>query len=816
MKNIPFIVKLMVIAGCSSSVAYCQDGGKSSNAIIEKLTSFSTNHPAEKTYLQFDKPYYAAGDTIYFKAYVTAGQQHKLSSLSSVLHVDLINTKNKIDQSIKLQLDSGIAWGDFALPDSLPEGNYRVRAYTQWMRNNGDKDFFDRVVPVGSLKAKRIPEGLSKQPLPPNAKPDVQFFPEGGNMVIGIRSKMAFKAIDANGLGVEVNGTIVDNENRQVVSFASSHLGMGCFFINPEENKTYTAKITFPNGQEDVFGLPKPEAGGIVLSVDNDSVPKASVSIKANREYYQNNQHKNYTLLIQSGALVTTVNCKLDSPEIKLDILKRKLHSGVTTITLFSSDNEPLSERLIFIQNHDQLSLDLNTDKNTYSKREKVNIKLNALNRKGNGAEGHFSASVVDESKVPGSEGNGENMLTYLLLTSDVKGYIEKPDYYFDDTAAGANNDLDILMLTQGYRRFEWKQVLDSVTQTSAWQPEKGIEIAGQVKSLFNKPIKNGAVTLISAHKGPIFTSTTDDNGMFRFSDLIFADTARFVLSAVNASNKNSTKISWFGDNGSAPQVQKNVSRLASKVTDTAIATYLANAKVRQQEDFAYDKSKGILLKQVNIHEKKPDNQYRTFSLAGAGNADQVMHADEIEKINGPLGTSLDGRLHGVNFVGMPLHRVPVLGYGGQPMLVIIDGQEGGNLNYLNADDVETIEVLKYSSTAIYGMEGGHGVLIVTTKQTRGLAAKDIASIGVLPIAPMGFYKAREFYSPKYDNSSWVGKQTDLRSTIYWKPEITTDKNGNASFEYYNADGAGTYKVIVEGIDKDGNIGRQVYRYKVE
>ena len=816
LKHRPFILVLVLVALCGCFPAHGQDYDTST--IAAKLTSFAADHPVEKAYLQFDKPYYAAGDTIYFKAYVTAGEVHRLSGLSGVLHVDLINTKDKIDQSIKLQLDSSIAWGDFALPDSLPGGNYRIRAYTQWMRNNGEIDFFDKVIPVGSSKTLNTPVNIAKQPIATALKPDVQFFPEGGSLVAGLRSKIAFKAVGANGMGIGIKGSIIDNENKPVTTFASSHLGMGCFYLEPEPGKTYTAKIGYPTGQVDRFSLPLPAANGVVLSVDNDLIPQASVNIATSKTYFNDNRNKAYTLLIYSGGLITTVNCKLESPTIKLELLKRKLHTGVATITLFSPEDEPLCERLIFIENYDRLNLNVNADKEIYAKREKVSLNLSALNRKDDPVEGHFSVSVINEDKVPGMADGSDNILSYFLLTSDLKGYVEQPNYYFADTSAAARSNLDLLTLTQGYRHFEWKQILDTTKQERVYLPEKGIELSGQVTNPFGKPVGKGTITLIPSKGGQLLSSKTDDEGIFHFPNLIFTDTAHFVLSAVNTKNKNNTKIAYFDGARYAPVVQKSFANISVQVPDNVMSSYLANDK--QQREDANFKTKGILLKQVNIHEKKTeDNQYLTESLAGAGHADQVMHADEIAQVQGPIATSLNGRLRGVVFVGSNLFKVPVLAPNGvHPMLVVIDGAEvdAGDINFLTPNDIETIEVLKYAGTAMYGMAGGNGVLVITTKLSRGLSAKDISSVGVLPISPMGFYKAREFYSPKYDRPGNNIKQADLRSTIYWQPELKTDSHGHASFDFYNADGTGTYKMVIEGIDKDGNIGRLAYRYKVE
>ena len=808
------IVFALLLAGAFNFTAYCQNDS-TLNSASYKLKVYLSDHVAEKAYLQFDKPFYAAGDTIYFKAYVTTGERHILSPLSGVLHVDLINTNSKIDQTIKLQIDSGIAHGDFALPDSLPNGSYRVRAYTQWMRNNDEDGFFYKTIEVGSLKNARVPESLIRNSIKINSKADMQFFPEGGSLVTGIRSKVAFKAIGTNGLGINVNGMVTDNENKEIVSFASGHLGMGYFYLSPEEGKTYKTRLTYADGTQSVMDLPNPNPKGIILLVDNDSIPKASVQIVANNAYYRENRSKPYSVVIYSGGTATTVTCKLDSPVITMDILKRRLHTGIATVTLFSSTLEPLCERLLFIQNYDQLSLSVTSDKIGYAKREKVKIKLAAINRAGNPATGNFSVSITDESKVRADENSENTIVSNLLLTSDLKGYVEQPNYYFADTSANARNNLDVLMLTQGYRRFEWKRVLDNSYAPITWQPEKGLEIDGVVKNLFGKLINKGTITLLPSKGGSLLSSVTDEKGIFHFSNLIFNDTTHFVLSAVNANGKNSTKITYFNDKPEAVVVASRAQNI-QKITDTAITSLLDNDKQKQDELVKYGHAKGVMLKEVKIRSTKIDDDYHSSNILGPGHADQVMHADEIERIGGDLITSLNGRLRGVNFYyGMAYSRLSLRS---GPMLLIVDGAEldPSTLSQIPSSDVETVEVLRFASASIYGMNGGRGVLIINTKQGGGLKLKDISSIGILPIAPVGFYKSREFYSPKYDNTAMMTKQRDLRSTIYWKPELVTDKDGNASFEYYNADGTGTYRVVIEGIDDKGNLGRQVFSYKVE
>ncbi|MGF7038798.1 carboxypeptidase regulatory-like domain-containing protein [Mucilaginibacter lappiensis] len=774
-----------------------------SKNIVSQVQDFNEKHVAEKAYLHFDKPYYTAGDTIYFKAYVTLGAARRLSDLSGVLHVDLINTTNKIDQTIKLQLKDGMARGDFTLPDSLPKGCYRVRAYTQWMRNEGDGNYFDQSISIVSPKNIKVPVG-STATVMAKAKPDIQFFPEGGTLVAGIRSKIAFKAIGAGGLGINVKGVIADNDNKEVATFGSTHLGMGYFYLTPQEGKTYTAKVVFANGSQNMVNLPKPEVKGIVLSVNNDSLPKATVRIMADKACYQENKNKDYMLLIYSGGIANTATCRLDSPVISLDILKRRLHTGVATVTLFSPAGDPLCERLLFVQNYDQLGLALSGNKTSYAKREKVNIKLQAKTRADEPSAGHFSVSVIDENKVPVNENTEHTILTDLLLTSDLKGYVEQPSYYFtnidEQTAAG----LDLVMLTHGFRRFEWKPLLYNSYPPITYQPEKALEINGTTKSLFGKPLPNATVSLISKKEGSYLSQVTDNEGRFRFSNLVFDDSTKFILQAINVKGQNNTQLNLDQD---APGPA--VAAWVDKHNDTD-ATTIADLITPYQ----LGKPKGIMLKEVKIKDKalKRYDDYRSSSLSGPGHADQVFGRDDLDKIGGiRLSEMLAGRLKR----GLRSSGGQIVGQmGNSPLLTLIDGVEIKNIDDINQQDVETIELLLGANAAIYGPRAAQGALLITTRQGGERAAKDMPSKGILPITPQGFYKAREFYSPKYDNAA-LSNQPDLRTTIYWNPELVTDQDGNASFNYYNADGQGTYRLVIEGIDENGNLGRLVYRYRV-
>jgi len=873
--------------------------------IINQLDKWTNDQPQEKVYLQFDKPYYGVGDNIWMKAYVTVGSEHRLSALSGALNVELIDDQDSIKQWIKVPISSGIGWGDFALSDTLQEGNYRVRAYTNWMRNAGEDYFFEKNITVGNaatntvftkatysytkannaqkvdatinyadldnapyagkevnysvrindkqiLKNKGITDDkgnlaisfLNTTPSPTSSgsiitnikiadkktitktisfkavsgQVDVQFFPESGNMVNGIRSRVAFKAVGPDGLGVDIKGVITDNENHEIAALTTKHLGMGFFAIAPEAGKTYQAKITYPDGSQNTIPLPKALEQGYVMIVNNNDT--ANVLIRITGSSSLSNQ-KAYVVAQSGGVICYVANNTTGSTSFSATIPKSKFPSGIAQFTLFSATGEPLNERIAFIKrNTDMLNLTVNADQPTSAPRQKVKININARNNSGKPVIGAFSAAVIDESKVQTDEDAETTILSHILLTSDLKGYIEQPNYYFNKTNEKTAADLDVLMMTQGYRRFSWKSLLADQLPAINFQPEKTLQISGTLKTPGGKPIPNGKIMLLTTAGGTFILDTVADaQGKFAFKNLVFKDSIKFVLQARTAKNGKNVEITL--DNLPAKTTIRNRNLPDLQVNSSAALTaYLKYSKKQYDEEAKYGLGNHtIVLKEVTVTERRKSQLSNSSNLNGAGNADQVITSDFFEK-NGcvTLDQCLQGRLTGVVFRGGIPYSTRSFN---NPMQIIVDGiyVDGDFLSTIPPMNISSVEVLRtIGNTAIYGSRGGGGVMIINTKRggETNYTASQIYAPGIITYTPKGFYSARQFYSPAYGDPKTNTVLADLRTTIFWKPSIVTDASGNSSFEYFNAGSKGTYRVVVEGINEDGHLGRQVYRYQVQ
>ncbi len=778
----------------------------------DAVTILEKQPAQEKIYLHLDKPNYGFGDTIWYKAYTVIGQKHQLSALSGVLYVELINTKDSLITRQTLSLVSGISWSDIPLPHTLKPGTYRIRAHTRWMQNMGPDYFYDQKIQIGGSEPSTVKPD-------PTAHPDIQFFPEGGELVNGVRSRIAIKAVGPNGLGENIKGTIADNNGNIVAEFTTQHLGMGAFALTPETGKSYSAKINLPGETTYTIDLPKAKETGYTLALNNTDKDSIYIKIATNEQTLNADKDKTFYIIAQSsGKVYYTTQGKLEDMAYMARVEKSRFPEGIVQFTLFSQNGEPLAERIAFVDNiKSELNLDINTSAPIYTTRDKVKLSLTAKGDSSKAVSGSFSVSVINESKVLPDENDESTIENNLLLTSELKGYIEQPNYYFNHINDKTRADLDNLMLTQGYRKYDWKQILNSTPPNIVYQPEHTQELSGILTTPGGKPVPNGKVTL-AATKQNIFRDTTADaNGKFTFTNLAFTDTTTLVIKARKQNNGSNVIIKAL-----LPDYPK-ITPLIDKTSILSIDTINSkrqyiNYQKEQNDDFLMN---GKTLNTVNIKGIKRPKQpelIHSSNLNGPDHANQVVMYDQLGTCAN-LTDCLVGHVFGVTFSGGKAHSIR----GRAPnMTIIIDGvildSKTASLDDINPDNVYSIEVLRSGAyLAIYGSNAPGGALVITMKRGgEGTAYfTQAAPNGIITYLFPGFYKAKAFYMPKYEPKG-NAQIRDTRTTIYWNPNILTDKDGKAKMEYFNNDTKGTYRVVVEGIDDNGNLGRAVYRYEVK
>lgn len=932
MKYVRTIIPLLILLSSLKSFS------QTDSSFLKKAVTLSnkqlTDKAIEKVYLHLDKPFYNITDTIWFKVYTVAGSDHQLSDISGVVYVELINTKDSVAKRINLKLTNGVAWGDFILPGNYTAGSYRLRAYTNWMRNQGLAAMFDQRLQVNGRVAFG---GNQPQPQSPaENKPDVQFFAEGGNFINGLRSKIAVKAVGQDGLGHNIKGSVVDNNGNEVAEFETTHLGMGIFALMPQAGKTYKAKITTDGAAPFTVDLPKASDEGFTMTINNRLADSIAIKIAASSKTFGSKQHSYYYLVGQSaGKVYYTTFFKLEDPGYSFKVEKKRFPSGIAQFTLFGADAELLNERIAFIRTNDTLKLKLSVSDQKFTSRKEVSVAVKATNNVNNPVIGAFSVSVINESRIPYDQNAESTILNNLLLTSDLKGNIEQPNYYFNNVTDKTESDLDMLMLTQGYRGFEWRKTLSENQEQPSFKAENSLSLSGSLQTPGGKPIPNGKVTLLGSREDFFADTVADLNGDFKFDDVDVSDTSHLMVQARKQNDgKNVTifvkqpdypKVEKKGDiaddqirqltsqqqinslyldqqnadsikngvalkevvikgkkavapndfnrNGTNQQVNVNMAKLRT-LKDASLKDALYSTEPRAQiklggaykndilngntpmlvdgvlvdeQQLAFYKVDEIesvqlvfgtggnkprfvittrryagtdttVLKEVNIRSTKTNKaSYKGYSAGKLGPPpDQVIMG---EKLTGcvKLSDCLRNKVFGVRF---DINGNPTNSRDGKKMAVILNGAilDGSALDNVSAADVYSIEVLRGASYAVtIGSEFPGGALAITTKQGESsYVTGSSSSSGVITYPFKGFYKARTFYSPKYTAANVNTSIPDYRTTIFWEPNVVTNETGEASFSYFNADTRGIYRVTIEGIDANGNLGRQVYRYKVE
>ena len=758
--------------------------------LFQKLENYYRRYPQQKAYLHLDKLAYHAGEIIWYKAYLVDSRSHQPDTISQNLVVELVNSFGESSMLQLVKLQEGSSKGDFLLPDTIPQGLYRLRAYTNWMRNFGEQYFFSREINIWNPEHaanlyrddKLINKRFKKKSQRKAGRLDVQFFPEGGYLVSGLSSRIGFKGINDLGLGVDIEGEILDRQNQSVAKFNSSHLGMGVFNLKPEANEKYKAVINTENGKKVHLKLPEVLDKGYVMSVSRQDESGVRVHIQST---YPDDPV--FLACHIRGTLIHATEQPVSNGEAIVDIPLDNIPGGIMHVTLFDSKLEPRCERLIYVPSNDILQILIEPQKNEYGSREEVKLSLTVKDAEGKPVEENFSLAVSDRELENYAGESQAGILPSLLLTSDLAGRIEEPDFYFRSRDANTLEALDILMMTQGWRRFVWKDVINEEQLRIEYPIQKGLTVHGRITSnYFDRPIKNLPVTLtVLSEFNDVFISRTDDRGAYVFDLPDYEDTISVEITARRLSGRKNLVI--FIDENDLPET----------------------------EQFYSSYSRDMVVQGTNVFKpmQAPEEDTMQFSTKGIYyQPDYVLEVNDQMRTYGSVLQMIQGRIPGVQVVG---DRVMIRGvntfYGNTEPLFLVDNfpTDLAGVQSLNVIDVERIEVLKGPSAAIYGVRGANGVIAIFTRRGRRMIK------GQLNFDMLGYHKPREFYSPRY-GTGFDHLVTDYRSSLYWNPEVQTNEEGKAEISFYNSEKPGKYFIVIEGITASGQIGSGEKSYTVK
>lgn len=683
-------------------------------------------------------------------------------------------------QSLQLNAQ-GQASFSFAIPEKAHPSQSLELTYFE----NGDYPVTQKV---------RLPYSLNLA--------DIQFLPEGGHLVVGKKSNLAFRAIDPDGFPLEIEGEIAGT------AFSTKFGGMGKMEFTPSQAEN-TANLTLPKtGETRVIALPKADTDGLILQVANN--PSAAYLTV----FVQGNYEPNSLLLVSQtrGLINYMIQGKLANGVWGVRIPKENLISGINQITVLSAEGKPLLERLIFIQKDDRLKLAL-SHSGTFHPREKISLGLSG-SFQDQPIQGTFSMSVTDASQISDETLPFGSIFSTLLLTSDLRGKIHQPGYYFKDQEIETLEILDLVMLTHGWRRFSWDEVITGKFPDIDHFIEQGITIEGQIteQQETKKGLGGGKVSAIIGEGIEIISSEFGPNGRFIFTELDYQDTVTVTITAEDNRVKNFLDVSIIQPEAVFSKIEGNYPDQIS--WPAALAATFQERKLQQQlnEDQEVLDLEGVTVEAQTI--QKEEEEVR--KLYGVG--DVTINPD---KIPGNVAFTnvfqlIQGRVSGVQvFVSGLDVSVQIRGVGsvnaGTTPLFLLDNMpvDAATLLQVNPRDVSSVDVFKDPArAAIFGSQGANGVIAVYTKTGAGMSYRSVG--GTLVTQYGGYDSPKEFYAPKYDEKTAENAVTDKRATIYWNPLIKTDASGQAKIEFYNSDVAKRQFILIEGMDAQGRLGRLV------
>ena len=767
------------------------------------LSAYYKRYPQEKIFLHTDQNTYLNGQTAWYKVYAMA--YGKPSQLSKIVYVRLSDANGKLIKQDKLPLKNSTAYGNINLPDSLHTGWYQLQAFTSWMLNFDKEGFYYQKIYVQNIK-----DTVDHAFVIEKAKAyHIDFYPEGGELVDGNICNVAFSARDQNELPVKVYGDIWDDNKRVIARLNTLHDGMGRFEVEALAKSNYTAQVHFPDNSVQHIALPAVKKRGLSMRVN--AIPTDEVIVKIP---YNDKLHEHEDIIIaavQNNGLSVTYPLQLSRGINVFSFKKKDFSTGILRLTIFDELGRPAAERIVFINNNDQLKLGLTEDTLSYIHRSKNTFTIH-LEEPG---KANISVAITDASI--GTEPD-DNICSYFLMSSELRGYIHQPAYYFRNNYDTLQQQLDLVMLTNGWRHFTWDAIFNAKPKPFKYAVESSQFIAGKIENYHDRDHLKIKLMLSNSDSSKYMGLIEPDSaGTFILKDYDHQGTANMFFNTLNAKNKRQpVKITFLNSGIDTVNLSADTLKSFVETRPDIKKTFIDSLTIEQNARFV---SQGIKLKQVNIKEQKlTPTELLIKSHVKHLEADRAYTLDLVNTPSLPSVRFLDyimGRFPGLQILQDPFlgpafiyHGPSELGGGraNKPIFYIDEAQ-------VTLDDVQNmplqdIALIRFAPPPVWfaPLNGGAiGAFLIYTKKF-GDDKNTNNRRNFEQYTFKGFSITREFSSPDYSITK-PNKQPDYRTTLYWSHDLDTDDKGNIKIHFYNSDKAKKYRIIVQGIDANGHVG---------
>lgn len=775
-------------------------------AVDSMMNIYAQGFPKEKIHIHFDKQLYNPDETIWYKVYLMAGNEP--SPLSKNMYVEWYDTTGRMIKQTVAPLYLSSAKGSFDVPADYKGSFIHLKAFTRWMLNDDTAFLYERDLMINTASAATSP----KKPKPGTTS--VGVFPEGGTLIMGLNSRVAFKAVNPYGLPVLIRGVVVNEKKEVIDSLRVKHDGMGMFNLQPLPGEKYQLNWTDEFGAKGITPLPEAKLQGTAMNVRTTN-EKAVVVIQrtANAEEPLKQMH---LLIHMNQELLYKVSIRMQERLIqRAEIPIDELPTGIVQFTLFSNDWIPVAERVVFVNNHfHEFNAKLNPITVDLDKRKKNVFEILVSDT----TVSNLSVAVTDAGVISPDQ---HTIFSDFLISNDLRGYIHNPAYYFTSDADSITANLDLVMMTNGWRKFDWDKIRAGVPPRLKYLPETAyMSLKGTVfgaKNISTKdPLQLNFILVGKDSSKTILFAPVDKEGNFEDPTVFFYDTVR-VMYNFNANNKLSAQTQVKIDNGLLRKEPGTTTILGQGqpmyIWSDSISRLRMNYFLSEQEKLRRSMASATLQEViVKTKSKNPlqimDEKYTSGLFSGGDGYSFDLTEDKfVAAVD--LFTYLQGRVPGLQ----------ISNAGSQPSLSWRGATPDLFLNEMRSDvsAVQSINVLdvayiKVFRPPFFGSIGGGagGAIAIYTKKGGDARRASPDSKGMDKTVLGGYSRFREFYSPSYEKPP-ASFEADVRNTLYWNPYIITNKKTpRFRVDFYNNDISKKLQIVVEGMNQDGKMIRIV------